>query len=102
MPVRERRSGDERPLFKPINEQRLIGPVSGTRGEQEQSRGAAQAEAAPEAGGSGHQGGAVSQAVDRALENNWVYPSVANKAKETGLLDRADKLFDKLKAQLSR
>lgn len=95
MPVRDRRPGDDQPLFRAINEQRLIGPVGG---EQESSR---ETGGAPQGGT--HQGerGPIARAVDRAQENNWVYPSMADKAREKGLLDKADEVLDRVKAQLS-
>jgi hypothetical protein len=38
--------------------------------------------------------------VDRAQENNWVYPSMANMARERGLLDKADEVLDRVRARL--
>ncbi len=97
MPVRNRRPEDEQPLFRAVNEQRLIGPVGG---EQESSRGAEGAQADPQA--EPHQGekGPIARAVDRAQENNWVYPSMADKAREKGLLDKADEVLNRAKTQL--
>ena len=70
-------------------------------GEQEEPQAAGESQAAAQAEGP-HQGekGPIARAVGRAQENNWVYPAMANKARETGLLDRADQLFDRVKAQL--
>jgi hypothetical protein len=39
--------------------------------------------------------------MDRAQENNWVYDSVATKARETGLVDKADEILDKARSRLS-
>ncbi len=36
----------------------------------------------------------------KAQENNWVYPSMADKAREKGLLERADQILDRVKTQL--
>ncbi len=96
MPVRNGRPQDEQPLFRAVNEQRLMGPVSGGREEREEPHGATEAQAAPQA-----EKGPVARAVDRAQENNWVYPSMANKARETGLLDKADEVLNRVKASLS-
>ena len=96
MPVRDRRPEDERPLFRAVNQQRLIGPVGVGQDGQEESHGTggAQAEAHQE------EKGPIARAVDRAQENNWVYPSMADKAREQGLLDKADEVLDRIKAQL--
>lgn len=97
MPVRDRRPEDERPLFRAVNEQRLIGPV-GVQESQEESNGA---EASSQSEGAFQGGqGPIARAIDRAQENNWVYPSMAEKAREKGLLDKADEIFSKIKAQL--
>lgn len=103
MPVRDRRPDDERPLFRAVNEQRLIGPVGGGQDIREEAQGtggsgtATRAEEAPQA-----EKGPISKAIDRAEQNNWVYPSMAKTARERGLLDKADGIFDRLKAQLGR
>ena len=100
MPVRDRRPEDERPLFRAVNEQRLIGPV-GVQESQEEPPGAGGAQASSQSEGASRGGqGPIARAVDRAQENNWVYPSMAEKAREKGLLDRADEIFSKVKAQL--
>ena len=102
MPVRDRRPEDERPLFRAVNEQRLIGPVgAGHDGQEEpQSTGASQTATrtaeAPQA-----EKGPIARAVDKAQENNWVYPSMADFARGKGLLDKADEVLNKVKAQLS-
>jgi hypothetical protein len=88
-------------LFRAVNEQRLIGPVGG-QASQEEPHGAGEAQTATQAEGA-NQGekGPIARAVDRAQENNWVYPSMANKAREKGLLDKADEVLNRVKTQLS-
>ena len=98
MPVRDRRPGDDQPLFRALNEQRLIGPVGGGQGESREAGGSqASSQAEPNQG----EKGPIARAVDRAQENNWVYPSMADKARERGLLDKADEVLDRLKTQLN-
>ncbi len=101
MPVRDRRPEDDRPLFRAVNEQRLIGPVGGGQERQEEPHGAEGAQATPQA--EPHQGerGPIARAVDKAQENNWVYPSMADKAREKGLLDKADEVLNRVRTQLS-
>ncbi len=101
MPVRDRRPEDDRPLFRAVNEQRLIGPVSGGQDSQKEAQGAEGAQASPQA--EAHQGekGPIARAVDKAQENNWVYPAMADKAREKGLLDKADEVLNRVRTQLS-
>ncbi len=100
MPVRDRRPEDERPLFRAVNEQRLIGPV-GAQESQEESNGAEGTQASSQAEGTAQgEKGPIARAVDRAQENNWVYPSMANMARERGLLDKADEVLDRVRARL--
>jgi len=100
VPVRDRRPEDEQPLFRAVNEQRLIGPV-GAQESQEESRGAEGTQTSSQAEGVAQGGkGPIARAVDRAQENNWVYPAMADKARERGLLDKADEVLDRVKAQL--
>jgi len=100
VPVRDRRPEDERPLFRAVNEQRLIGPV-GAQESQEEPSGAEETQASSQAEGASQGGkGPIARAVDRAQENNWVYPSMAGMAREKGLLDKADEVLDKVRAQL--
>ena len=101
MPVRDRRPEDERPLFRAVNEQRLIGPVGGVRDGQEEAHGAEGPQAASQAETHQEGKGPIARAVDRAQENNWVYPSMADKARERGLLDKADEVLNRLKTQLN-
>jgi len=101
VPARERRPEDDRPLFRAVNEQRLIGPVGG-QASQEEPHGAGQAQTATQAEGANRgEKGPIARAVDRAQENNWVYPSMADKAREKGLLDKADEVLNRVKTQLS-
>ncbi len=95
MPVRNRRPEDDKPLFRAVNGQQLMRPVGGS---QEEPHGAGQTQAE-----GAHQGeeGPIARAVGKAQENNWVYPSMANKAREKGLLEKADQILDRVKAQLS-
>ncbi len=100
MPVRDRRPEDERPLFRAVNEQRLIGPVGGQES-QDESDGAGGTQASSQAEGTSQGGkGPIARAVDRAQENNWVYPSMADMAREKGLLNKADEVLSRVKAQL--
>ncbi len=100
MPVRDRRPEDERPLFRAVNEQRLMGPV-GVESEGQEASGAGESQTASQAGETSQgEKGLIARAVDRAQENNWVYPSMANAAREQGLLDKADEVLNRVKAQL--
>lgn len=101
MPVRSRRPDDERPLFRAVNEQRLMGPVGvGSEG-REEAGGAGGAQTASQTGGTAQDGrGPIARAVDRAQESNWVYPSMANAARERGLLDKADEILSRVRSQL--
>lgn len=103
MPVRNRRPEDERPLFRAVNEQRLMGPVgAGSEGREETSE-AGGSSATSQAGETAQEEkGPIAQAIDRAQENNWVYPSMANAAREKGLLDKADEILGRIRGQLGR
>ena len=104
MPVRERRFGDDQPLFRSVGEQQqLIRPAGPKQAEttqaaeQEASREATQGQAASQAQENGQgQKGPVTSALDRAEENNWVYGSVANALRQSGLVAKADELLSKL------
>jgi hypothetical protein len=101
VPVRDRRPEDDRPLFRAVNEPRLIRPVGGQES-QEEPHGAGGAQSSTQAeGASQGEKGPIARAVDNAQENNWVYPSMADKAREKGLLDKADEVLNRVKAQLS-
>ena len=101
MPVRDRRPEDERPLVRAVNEQRLIGPVGGGQDSQEEPDGTGGSQTATQAA-EAPQGekGPIATAIDKAEQNNWVYPSMAQMAREKGLLDKADEVLGRLKAQL--
>jgi len=109
LPVRNMRPEDEQPLARPVNEQQLARPASeeqaeATReaeGEHDEPR-REEGQTAPPADET-RQGdkGPVARAMDRAQENNWVYGSVADKARETGLVDKVDGLLDKARNRLS-
>ena len=101
MPVRNRRPDDDRPLFRAVNDQRLIRAVGtgsesqeGTAGSEE-PRAASGATETPQA-----EKGPIARAFDTAEQNNWVYPSMANAARERGLLEKADSVFSRVRAQL--
>lgn len=101
MPVRDRRPEDERPLFRAVNEKRLIGPVGGGQDSQEEPDGTGGSQTATQTA-EAPQGekGPIATAIDKAEQNNWVYPSMAQMAREKGLLDKADEVLGRLKAQL--
>ena len=100
MPVRDRRPEDERPLFRAVNEQRLIGPV-GAQESQEEPEGADGMQASSQAEGAAQgEKGPIATVIDKAEQNNWVYPSMAQMARERGLLDKADEVLSRVKAQL--
>ena len=104
MPVRKRRPEDEQPLFRAVNEQRLIAPVVGGQNGAPQAEeqggaggGVGTEQAASQASQAGQGGkGPIARALDRAQENNWVYDSVANKVRENGLADKADEFLSRL------
>ena len=103
MPVRDRTSEDEQPLARPVNEQPLARPAGGEQGEATQAE-AHQAEdeqTAPQAeAASQGEKGPVTRLVDKAQENNWVYDTVAEKARENGLLDKADEFLARARNRL--
>jgi len=101
VPVRDRRPEDDQPLFRAVNEQRLIGPVGGGQESQAGTHGTEGAQATPQAEPQQRDKGPLARAVDKAQENNWVYPSMADKAREKGLLDKADEVLNRVKTQLS-
>ncbi len=100
MPVRDRRPEDDRPLFRAVNEQRLIEPVGGQESQEEYSGAEGAQASSPSEGTSQGEKGPIARAVDRAQENNWVYPSMADKAREKGLLDKADEVLNRVRAQI--
>ena len=97
MPVRDKRPEDEKPLFRSVNEQRLIRPVSGEQEEapKQQTSAAAGGQAAPQSGASQGEKGPITRGLDRAQENNWVYGSVADALRRSGLVAKADELLGK-------
>ena len=107
MPSRAKRPEDEKPLFRSVNGQQLIRPVGAGQAEaaqataeQEKSRGATQGQAASQAQATSQgQKGPIAGALDRAQENNWVYDSVANTLRQTGLVSKADALLSKLSSR---
>ena len=105
MPVRNRTPEDDQPLARSVGEQPLARSVGGGQEESAQGSGPSQAEeerTAPEAGQApqGEQG-PVTRAINKAQANNWVYDSVAEKAREKGLLGKADELVNKARNKLS-
>lgn len=103
MPVRDRRPEDERPLFRAVNEQRLMGPVGAGSEGREEAGGAGGSQATSRTGETTQEEkGPIARAVDRAQENNWVYPIMANAARERGLLDKADEVLGRIGGQLGR
>ena len=101
MPVRGKRPEDDRPLFRALNEQPLIRPVSAgqngaSQATAQQREPGASAETKQASETSQGDKGPIAKAINRAQENNWIYGSVANKARETGLVDKADELLSKL------
>jgi hypothetical protein len=103
LPVRDRRPEDDQPLARPVNEQPLARPASGEQAEatQAESHGEEEAQTAPQAQeASQGEKGPVTRIMDKAQENNWVYDTVAQKARENGLLDKADELLAKAKNRL--
>ena len=107
MPSRAKRPEDEKPLFRSVNGQQLIRPVGAGQAEaaqataeQEKSRGTTQGQAASQAQATSQgQKGPIAGALDRAQENNWVYDSVANTLRQTGLVSKADALLSKLSSR---
>ena len=96
MPVRDRTPEDEQPLARPVNEQSLARPAGGGQEEVAQAKShQAEEEQTTSQAEEASQGvkGPVTRIVDKAQENNWVYGSVAEKARENGLLDKADELL---------
>ncbi len=94
MPIRDRTPEDDQPLARPVNEQPLARPASGEQAEATQ----AEPQGAQEA--SQGEKGPVTRIIDKAQENNWVYDTVAEKARENGLLDKADDLLARARNRL--
>jgi hypothetical protein len=107
VPVRNRTPEDDQPLARPVNEQPLARPVGGEQEEASQAEGdeakprGEEERTAPGAGEApqGEQG-PVTRAMDKAQEKNWVYDFMAEKAREKGLLDKADEILSKARNRL--
>ena len=103
MPIRDRTPEDEQPLARPVNEQSLARPAGGEQDEAtqaeshqaEEGQTASQAEEASQGGK-----GPVTRIVEKAQENNWIYDTVAEKARENGLLDKADEFLARARNRL--
>ena len=103
MPVRDSTPKDDQPLARPVNEQPLARPAGGEQAEptQAESHGAEEAQTAPQAQeASQGEKGPVTRIMNKAQENNWVYDTVAEKARENGLLDKADDLLARARNRL--
>ncbi len=103
MPIRDRRPEDDQPLARPVNEQPLARPAGGEQAEaaKDDSHGAEEAQTVPQGQeASQEEKGPVTRIMDKAQENNWVYDTVAEKARENGLLDKADDLLAKARNRL--
>ncbi len=105
MPVRNRTPEDEQPLARPVGEQPLARSTGGEQEEATQAEGeleeSPQAEEAPQPEAEEKEKGPVTRAMDKAQENNWVHNAVADKAREKGLLDKADEFLNKARNKLS-
>jgi hypothetical protein len=104
LPVRDSTPKDDQPLARPVNEQPLARPAGGEQAEptQAESHEAEEAQTAPQAQeASQGEKGPVTRIMNKAQENNWVYDTVAEKARDNGLLDKADDLLARAKNRLS-
>ena len=97
MPEENRPPEDEQPLARPVHEKQLARPV-GAKQEEEQGE-ARQAEEerqeARQVEGEQREKGLVGRAMDKAREKGLVGESMVQKAREKGLIDRADEALDK-------
>ncbi len=102
MPVRNRTPEDEQPLARSVGEQPLARSVGGEQEEaaQAEPHGAEEEQTAPQTEPRQGEKGPVTRAMDKAQENNWVYDAVAEKAREKGLLDKADEFLSKARNKL--
>ena len=103
MPVRNRTPEDEQPLARSVGEQPLARSVGGEQEEaaQAEPHGAEEEQMAPQAGeASQGEKGPVTRIVEKAQENNWIYDTVAEKARENGLLDKADEFLARARNRL--
>jgi hypothetical protein len=103
LPIRDRTPEDEQPLARPVNEQSLARtaseePEAATQAESHQAE---EEQTAPQAGeASQGEKGPVTRIMDKAQENNWVYDTVADKARDNGLLDKADEFLARARNRL--
>ena len=98
MPIRDRTPEDEQPLARPVNEQSLARMASEKPEEATQAEEGQTASQAGEA--SQGEKGPVTRIMDKAQENNWVYDTVAEKARKNGLLDKADEFLARARNRL--
>lgn len=110
MPTENRTPEDAQPLARPVHEQPLARPVG--EEQEEATQAATQAtreESSPEEGREApraeeagrEEKGPIARTIDKAQENNWVYDSWAQKARETGLVDKADEILSKTRSKLA-
>ena len=99
---------DEQPLARPVHEQPLARPVSWEQEEAAQAEGerqeARQAREQQEASWSEREEGEkgpLGRILDRAQEGGWVYDSVAEKAREGGLVGKADEIIEQIRRRLA-
>jgi hypothetical protein len=102
VPIRNRTPEDDQPLARPVSEQPLARPTGGEQGEATQTEPhGAEERTAPQAEETSQgEKGPVTRVIDKAQENNWVYDTVAEKAREKGLLDKADEFLIKARNKL--
>ncbi len=103
MPVRNRTPEDEQPLARSVGEQPLARSVGGEQEEaaQAEPHGAEAEQTAPQTEETPQgEKGPVTRVMDKAQENNWVHDAVAEKAREKGLLDKADEFLNKARNKL--
>jgi hypothetical protein len=101
VPTRNRTPDDEQPLARPVREQPLARPVGGEQEATQAESSQAEKQTAFQAEKTSQEGkGPVTRIMDKAQKNNWVYDSVAEKAREKGLLDKADELLARARSKL--
>lgn len=106
MPVGNRASEDAQPLARPVHDQPLARPVDAEQEENTQEAGEQEEEAHQEAAqqqpeAEEQEKGRVEQVLDKAQANGWVYDSMAQKAREQGLVSKADELLNKAMSRLT-
>ena len=98
---------DAQPLARPVHDQQLARPVgaeqeeAGGEAEEEQLEEAPQQEEASQPEAEEGEKGPVEKVLDKAQENGWVYDSVAQQARERGLVSKADELINKARSMLA-